>query len=119
MLLLRLLRTQMTIMAMMMTARAATTGTTRLRLVRKYMILCSSSSGPVSALLSPPSSRAGARVPGEVLFEAAADLFTFQKLLETWGGASGIFELSLNVANLCQHLPTPKSFSSKSYNILL
>ena len=109
----------MTIMAMMMTARAATTGTTRLRLVRKYMILCSSSSGPVSALLSPPSSRAGARVPGEVLFEAAADLFTFQKLLETWGGASGIFELSLNVANLCQHLPTPKSFSSKSYNILL
>ena len=69
MLLLRLLRTQMTIMAMMMTARAATTGTTRLRLVRKYMILCSSSSVPLrSALPSPPSSLAGARVPGEVLF---------------------------------------------------
>ena len=81
MLLLRLLRTQMTIMAMMMTARAATTGTTRLRLVRKYMILCSSSSGPTSALPSPPSSLAGARVPGEVLFEATADFFhkTFER----------------------------------------
>ena len=75
MLLLRLLRTQMTMMAMMMTARAATTGTTRLRLVRKYMILCSSSSGPVSALPSPPSSLAGARVPGEVLLRR--QLLTF------------------------------------------
>ena len=68
----------MTMMAMMMTARAATTGTTRLRLVRKYMILCSSSSGPTSALPSPPSSLAGARVPGEVLFRR--QLLTFLTL---------------------------------------
>ena len=74
----------MTMMAMMMTARAATTGTTRLRLVRKYMILCSSSSGPTSALPSPPSSLAGARVPGEVLFEATADFF-FHKTFERHG----------------------------------
>ena len=36
--LLRLLMTQITMMAMMMTARAATTGTMRLRFVRKAMI---------------------------------------------------------------------------------
>ena len=57
----------MTIMAMMMTARAATTGTTRLRFVRKYIILSSNPARAMSAFASPPSSLAGARVPAEVL----------------------------------------------------
>ena len=60
--LLRLLMTQITMMAMMMTARAATTGTMRLRLVRKAMIWVSRSPTP-ERMLSFGSSRAGARVP--------------------------------------------------------
>jgi hypothetical protein len=50
----------MTAMAMTMTARAAATGTTRLRLVRKYMMLAVAMS---DLLPSAGSSRAGASVP--------------------------------------------------------
>ena len=55
--------TQITMMAMMMTARAATTGTMRLRLVRKAMTWVSRSPAP-GEMLSLGTSLAGARVPG-------------------------------------------------------
>ena len=54
----RLRSTQITTTAMMMTARAAATGTTRLRLVRKCMMAACPRS-----CWSSPTSRAGARVP--------------------------------------------------------
>jgi hypothetical protein len=57
----------MTAIAMTITATAATTGTTRLTFVRKYMIEDSKEllEPPLPSLPSPGISRAGARVPAK------------------------------------------------------
>ena len=74
MLLLRPLRTQQTMMAMIMTARAATTGTIRLGFA-KNIISCSSSSTFPDDLESPGSSLAGARVPVTKVLMALLDKY--------------------------------------------